>query len=150
LAEVFQKSELGRRAAAAARVEREWDFIADIDGTLIRGSVDLWFEEADGIHIVDYKTDSAVGSAEYGPQLALYAVALERAFGSRPVRASVHYLRPDLVVEVGLGDGGIDTARGLIAGLREAQETLSFELHEGEHCWKCPYFKGLCPAGDIR
>jgi len=150
LAEVFQKSELGRRAAAAERVEREWDFIADIDGTLIRGSVDLWFQEADGIHIVDYKTDSAVGSAEYGPQLALYAVALERAFGSRPVRASLHYLRPDLVVDVGLGDGGIDAARGLIAGLREAQETLSFELREGEHCGKCPYFKGLCPAGDIR
>jgi RecB family exonuclease len=147
LAGVFQRSELGKRAAAAARVEREWDFIADIDGTLIRGSVDLWFEEADGIHIVDYKTGSAVGGAEYGPQLALYAVALERAFGSRPVGASLHYLRADSVVEVGLGDAEIEAARGLIADLREAQETLSFDLNEGEHCWQCPYFKGLCPAG---
>ena len=147
LAGVFQRSELGKRAAAAARVEREWDFIADIDGTLIRGSVDLWFEEADGIHIVDYKTGSAVGGAEYGPQLALYAVALERAFGSRPVGASLHYLRADSVVEVGLGDAEIEAARGLIADLREAQETLSFDLNEGSHCWQCPYFKGLCPAG---
>ncbi len=146
LAEVFQKSELGRRAGAAARAEREWDFIADIDGTLIRGSVDLWFEEADGIHIVDYKTDSAVGGTEYGPQLALYAVALERAFGKRPVRASLHYLRPDVVVDVGLGDEEIEAARGLIASVRDAQETLTFDLHEGEHCRSCPYFRSLCPA----
>ena len=150
LAAVFQNSELGRRAASADRSEREWDFIADIDGTLIRGSVDLWFEEPDGIHIVDYKTDSEIHTSEHAPQLALYAVALERAFGTRPARASLHYLRKNTVEDVPLHDAAVDNARDLIAAIREAQETLTFDLNEGEHCHSCPYFRSLCPAGNVR
>jgi CRISPR/Cas system-associated exonuclease Cas4 (RecB family) len=146
LAAVFQNSDLGRRAAAAARSEREWDFIADIDGTLIRGTIDLWFEEPDGIHIVDYKTDSSIRTSEHAPQLALYAVALERAFGKRPVRASLHYLRSDVVEDVPLHDAAIGSARDLIAALRDAQETLAFEPRDGPHCLSCPH-RSLCPAG---
>ena len=52
------------------------------------------------LHIVDYKTDEVVAAAtparaqEYAPQLALYAIALERAFGERPKIALLHFLRP--------------------------------------------------------
>ena len=147
LADVFLRSELGRRAAASGRAAREWDFIAEIDGVFLRGSVDLWFEEPDGIHIVDYKTDSVVRASEYGPQLALYALAIERALGVRPVRASLHFLRHDLVEPVGLDDRALDGARGLIGELRAAQNGLRFELNEGQHCYSCSFFRGACPAG---
>ena len=62
LAEVFVRSELGRRVNESTRVAREWAFIADIDGAIVRGSIDLWFEEAGVLHVVDYKTDDVTAS----------------------------------------------------------------------------------------
>ena len=156
LADVFLRSDLGKRAAASLRSAREWSFIADIDGTILRGSIDLWFEEngANGeLYLVDYKTD-AVGAAaaparalEYQPQLALYAMALERALGARPRLAWLHFLRPDTVVEVPLDDAAVADARSLIGRLRRAQDELRFDLNEGEHCHACQFYRSLCPAG---
>ena len=153
LADVFFKSQLGHRVAASARVAREWAFIVEIDGTIVRGSIDLWFEDNGELHIVDYKTD-AVGAAtasgraqEYAPQLALYAIALERAFGARPKIAWLHFLRPDVVVEIPLDDHVISAARALISSLRKAQDELRFPLNEGDHCHSCQFYRSLCPAG---
>ena len=153
LVEVFRRSEVGRRVAASGRLEREWAFIADIDGTIVRGSIDLWFDDNGEVHIVDYKTDAVTASAagaraqEYKPQLALYAIALERALGVRPRVASLHFLRPDTVVEIPLDDDTIAGALALISGLRKAQDELRFPLNEGEHCRSCPFYRSLCPAG---
>ena len=146
LAVVFESSELGRRAAASTRSAREWDFIADIGGTLVRGSIDLWFEDEAGVHIVDYKTDAKVHAAEYETQLALYAYALERALGRRPASAHLHYLRYDRVIEIPVDDTAISNAIGLIATLRTAQDRLQFPLNVSEHCRACPFYRGLCPA----
>jgi ATP-dependent helicase/nuclease subunit A len=143
LADIFLNSDLGRRAAAAARSEREWDFIADIGGTVVRGSIDLWFEENGEIVLVDYKTDAPpVHPDDYAPQLAIYALALEKALGVRPARAYLHFLRPNLIVEVSL-----DQPRDLMAELRDAQNSLRFDRNEGEHCKQCAYYRSPCPAG---
>jgi ATP-dependent helicase/nuclease subunit A len=148
LAEVFKRSPLGQRAAAAIHSAREWDFIADLDGTLVRGSVDLWFEEDEEIFLVDYKTDAPpVHPEHYAPQLAIYALAIERAFGVKPAGAYLHFLRPDIVAEVSLDPETIKESRGLIASLREAQNSLEFPLNVGGHCRQCQYFRSLCPAG---
>ena len=153
LADIFLNSDVGRRAAASPKSAREWAFIVEIDGTILRGTIDLWFEDNGSIHLVDYKTDevSAVDAAararEYAPQLALYAIALERALGLRPKVASLHFLRPNTVVEVPLDDEAIDSARALIAGLRKSQNELSFPLNEGGHCRSCQFYRSLCPAG---
>ena len=93
----FLTSDLGRRAASASRAAREWDFIVDVEGTLVRGTVDLWFEDDGEITIVDYKTDKAIHAEAYTPQLALYGIAIERAFGKRPAHAWLHFLRPDTI-----------------------------------------------------
>jgi len=147
LAKVFLESDLGRRASAASRSAREWDFIADIDGTLVRGSIDLWFEEAGGICLVDYKTDAApVRPADYAPQLAIYALAMERAFGTRPAKAYLHFLRPNSIVEVPVDATALGRARDLIAQLRDAQNSLQFDLNEGGHCKQCQYYRSLCPS----
>jgi ATP-dependent helicase/nuclease subunit A len=139
LAGVFQRSELGRMAVTAVRAAREWDFIMDVDGTLVRGVIDLWFEQNGEIHIVDYKTDSSVEPAAYGPQLALYALAL----GKRPAHAWLHFLRFDQVVEVPIDEAAV---RALIAQLKSAQHNLSFPLNEAAHCKSCAFYKSLCPA----
>jgi ATP-dependent exoDNAse (exonuclease V) beta subunit len=143
LANVFLESNLGARAAASPRAAREWDFIIDIDGTLVRGTVDLWFEDNGEIHVVDYKTDAHVNAEAYTPQLALYALAIERALGKRPAHAWLHFLRADTLVEVPLDHD----VTPLLARLREAQDQLRFDLREGDHCRTCQFYRSLCPAG---
>ena len=154
LAEVFRLSELGRKAEASRRREREWAFIADMEGTIVRGTIDLWFEDQQGeIHVVDYKTDDVTAefaparAGEYAPQLALYAIALERALGIRPRAAWLHFLRPDRIVEVPIDDAAVANARALVSGLRQAQDALRFDLREGVHCRTCSFYRSLCPAG---
>lgn len=143
LANVFLESPLGARVTASKRIEREWDFIVDIEGTLVRGTIDLWFEENGEITLVDYKTDRHVNAAAYTPQLALYALAIERAFGARPAHAYLHFLRSDTLAELPLDHPVTD----LLAELRAAQDTLRFDLREGDHCQACQFHRGLCPAG---
>jgi ATP-dependent helicase/nuclease subunit A len=150
LASVFLESSLGQRAAAATRSAREWDFIVDIEGTLVRGSIDLWFEENGEIVIVDYKTDLKQRPEAYAPQLALYALAMERAFGKRPSEAWLHYLRSDTAVAVPLDDAAIRRVENLLADLAQAQDALRFDLNEAEHCHTCPFHRNLCPAGSSR
>ncbi|MDP9054564.1 MAG: PD-(D/E)XK nuclease family protein, partial [Acidobacteriota bacterium] len=110
--------------------------------TLVRGTVDLWFTENGDITIVDYKTDRQVRTGAYAPQLALYALAIERALGKRPAKALLHYLRLDTVVEVPLDYD----LQNLLLELRTAQDTLRFDLNEGAHCHSCQFYRSLCPA----
>jgi ATP-dependent exoDNAse (exonuclease V) beta subunit len=146
LANVFLESDLGHRAAAAVRVEREWDFIVNVNGILVRGSIDLWFEENGQIVVVDYKTDLNQRPEAYAPQLALYGLAIERAFGKRPSEAWLHYLRSDTGVRLRLDAVSIRGVENLLAELAQAQDSLRFDLHEGEHCRTCPLHRNLCPA----
>jgi len=152
LAVVFRKSDLGRRAERAARVEREFDFLLSVEDLVIRGQVDLWFEEGGELVLVDYKTDD-VRAAEaqdrahdYALQLRLYAMAVERAAGRAPDRAFLHFLRPDRVVEINLAPSLWESPDQVVREFQEAQSNLEFPLNEGERCRRCPFFKGLCPA----
>jgi ATP-dependent exoDNAse (exonuclease V) beta subunit len=152
LASVFRAGPLGRRLAHATRVEREFDFLMALDGLVLSGQVDLWFEEGGRIEIVDYKTD-AVPAAEaprraqdYALQLRIYAMAIERLTGRAPDGAWLHFLRPDRVVEVDLAPSLLESPEQVVAEFAQAQARMEFPLREGEHCARCPFFKGLCPA----
>jgi ATP-dependent exoDNAse (exonuclease V) beta subunit len=144
LADVFLTSDLGTRAASASRAEREWDFIVDVEGTLVRGTIDLWFEDNGEITVVDYKTDRSPDRAgSYTPQLALYGLAIERTLGKRPTHAWLHFLRSNKLVEVPQDDSAVRN----VVRLRIAQDTLQFDLYEGDHCHACQFYRNLCPAG---
>jgi ATP-dependent exoDNAse (exonuclease V) beta subunit len=152
LAEVFRRSPLGRRAARSARVEREFDFLMAVEEVVIRGQVDLWFEERGELVVVDYKTDD-VSAAEahqrardYAMQLRLYAMALERLAGRAPSQAWLHFLRPDTAVEVDLTPSLIESPEQTVRDFQEAQSKLEFPLNEGPRCRRCPFFRDLCPA----
>jgi ATP-dependent exoDNAse (exonuclease V) beta subunit len=152
LAGAFRKSELGRRAARATRVEREFDFLMVVEDLVVRGQVDLWFEEGGELVLVDYKTDDVKAAEvpdrarDYALQLRLYATAVERIAGRAPDRAYLHFLRPDRVVEVDLGPSLLESPEQVVKEFQEAQSKLEFPLNEGEHCRKCAFFKDLCPA----
>ena len=97
LADVFHKSPLGRRAAAATTIEREFDFLMELEGLVLRGQIDLWFEDRGKTVLVDYKTDrvtaaDAPSHAEhYTLQLRLYAQALDRLTGHAPDEAYIDF-----------------------------------------------------------
>jgi ATP-dependent helicase/nuclease subunit A len=153
MAEVFKQSALGRRAARASRVEREFDFLMAVEGLVLRGQIDLWFEEGGETVIVDYKTDS-VNSMEahqraqdYATQLRLYALAVERMTGRPTDRAWLYFLRPNTAIEVDLRLSLFDSPEQVVRDLQEAQEKLEFPLREGQHCARCPFFRDLCPSG---
>lgn len=95
----FAKSKLGQRMAGAKRLYKEKQFIMavdvnsvfkdvalDISGEtiLIQGIIDAFFEEADGIVLVDYKTDYILPGQEdvlikrYAVQLDYYRDAIEK------------------------------------------------------------------------
>jgi ATP-dependent helicase/nuclease subunit A len=148
LAARFRSSELGRRAESATRIEREFDFLFETDDVIVRGQIDLWFEEGGELVIVDYKTDRDESASEgYALQLRLYALALERYAGRRPDRAVLYYLRSNRIVEISLSDKDLAAARNAVRELREAQDRLRFPLKVGEQCRKCFFWGGICPAG---
>jgi ATP-dependent helicase/nuclease subunit A len=74
------------RARRAAWVGREVPVMAEVDGVLVDGRVDLVFEEADGLVTVEIKTDADPDAG--AAQANLYAGALGRALG-RPVREAL-------------------------------------------------------------
>jgi ATP-dependent exoDNAse (exonuclease V) beta subunit len=153
LAQVFRESALGKRVERAVRVEREFDFLMAVEGLVMSGQVDLWFEEGGELAIVDYKTD-AVTAAEahqrahdYELQVRLYALAVERVAGRAPDRAWLHFLRPNTVVAVDLTPSLLESPEQMVREFQEAQERGEFPLREGEHCTRCPFYRDLCPAG---
>lgn len=143
----FEATELGRRMARAARIEREFDFLLAMDGVVLRGQIDAWFEEGGELILVDYKTDSGEsGLAEYSVQLRLYALALERYAGRLPDRALLCFLRSGRITEVGLRRQGLEETRDIVRALARAQDGMDFPLKVGQHCRRCLYYGNSCPA----
>lgn len=150
LRERFEASPLGQRALRAGQIEREFDVLFAIDDVVLRGQIDLWFEEGGELILVDYKSGRDESESEaYALQLRLYALALSRYAGRMPDRAVLYYLWSDHALDVGLEDENLEGAKGKVRELREAQERLHFPMKPGEPCRKCEFHGGLCPAPEI-
>lgn len=152
MAETFKQSSLGRRAVRSSKAEREFGFVMAVEGLVLRGQIDLWFEEGAESVIVDYKTDAVTAAeahqraGDYAIQLRLYALAMERLTGRSPDRAWLYFLRPNTPIEVDLTPSLLDSPEQVVREFQDAQDRLDFPLREGEHCLRCQYFRGLCPS----
>jgi hypothetical protein len=102
--------------------------------------------------LVDYKTDQVDPEEArerlrtYGLQLQLYTLALEQAGGKRPTQAVAYFLRPNLALDVDVGEQALERARDAVRQFFSAQAKVEFPLRVGEHCLRCPHYRGLCPA----
>lgn len=97
----FFRSDTGRRALASGHTEREFKFSVLLPAekiygrgegeVLLQGVIDLFFEEEDGIVLVDFKSDRvtaatrAARAGEYAGQLEAYAEALKLITG-KPIK----------------------------------------------------------------
>lgn len=100
--DAFFRTPLGERAAKAPRLLREKEFLLrkEIEGNpvIVQGIIDCYFEDEDGLVLIDYKNSRADAAVEeevlierYSGQIRLYREALEEALG-RPVSESWLYL----------------------------------------------------------
>ena len=149
MVERFRHGALAERIARASRVEREFGFRMAVEDVILSGQIDLWFEEGGELVLVDYKTDRTDQRLDsYALQLRFYAMALEKLTGKPPDRALLMFLRSGREVEVPLvaDVAGIDSVAA-VREFREAQDRMEFPLREGDHCRRCQFYRGLCPAG---
>lgn len=145
----FLSSQLGRAMAAARRVEREFDFLFHFEGTLLRGVIDLWFEDAGGVTLVDYKTGRSIGDRTmeaYSDQLRFYALALESLTGRLPRRALLYLLHQDRTVEVALGGETRTRCRALLQEWKRAEEEHDWPPRPGAQCEWCSFEGSACPG----
>src|SRR5262249_21647449 len=129
------------------------DFLLAVEDVVLRGQIDLWFEDKGELILVDYKTDAVATELEaeqhaaaYGEQLRLYALALERVAGRLSDHAYIYFLRRNEALPVDLSPLALQATQNLVREFRDAQETLVFPLKTGAHCLRCPYYRHLCPA----
>ncbi len=151
LAQRFSDHELGLRAERARRIDREMAFVFTLGDYLLRGTVDLLFEEGGERILVDYKTDNRPASEleasakQYAAQLQLYAAGLTKA--QTPVdRAVVFYLRHGTPIDIDTSHAALEGAKRLVEDFFAAQRSQAYPLSEGERCRHCPHFKRTCPA----
>lgn len=113
--ERFFRSDPGKRLQAASVVKREqpfllWKQLDDETGTLVQGIIDCYFEEEDGIVLIDYKTDYlpenaddgmlAEKAGEYRTQMEIYVKAIEESGNKKVKEAYLYFLSIGKAVKV--------------------------------------------------
>lgn len=149
LAQAFEHSALNRRAAQAARKHQEMDFLVEIGGVLLRGQIDLWFDDGGGPVLVDYKTDRYLSEERmrgYELQLRLYALALRKLTGTPVREAWLVPLREPEPHAVDISEPALQSALDVLGQWRAAEESGEFPVNEAPDCQWCPYASGPCPV----
>jgi ATP-dependent helicase/nuclease subunit A len=142
MAQRFANSPLGQRSADATWVEREYDFLVECEGVVLRGQMDLVFERDGELVIVDYKTDRHLDAArldDYSMQMHCYALAVERRW-RRPDRCVVFALRESRELTV---EADPEAARALVVRWKQEREHA---MSPGAHCERCDYYQQECPS----
>ena len=115
----FTSSELFRRAVSSERMERERKFLVRLgdlglddeafekfkdSDSMVQGIVDMYFEEDDGLVLVDYKTDYVTDISElvenYSLQLEVYRAALEKIENKKVKCAVIYSLKLGTYAEI--------------------------------------------------
>jgi RecB family exonuclease len=150
-------SELARRVASLAGVQKERHFTFEHDGVLLHGFVDAMHLEGGRALVVDYKTNllgeaapAEIVEADYSLQRLVYALACFRA-GAEEVEVVYHFLeRPDAVVATTF-------ARAQVAALEAQLSAGIARIHAGEFrptpsefaCSGCPALDLVCAGPNL-
>jgi len=121
---VVSESDAWKRAQGAVRAMREVPFALESDGTVLEGYIDLVLQTADGIEIIDWKTDQIARDGiterleQYKLQAGLYVYGLESATGQRVSKVTYVFASPR--VEESIGDPAVlaEAAREALAASR--------------------------------
>ena len=101
----FINSQIGQRAAnSTCYKERQFTMSHTIEGceTLVQGVIDCYFEEANDLVLIDYKTGSNKPETEdvYKNQIYLYQEALEKSTGKKVKEGWIYFFGNSQAVQV--------------------------------------------------
>jgi len=153
--ESFWAGPLGRRVADARTVFRELPFVLAMDGTAIRGTMDLFFEDAEGQwEVVDYKISAPPGGeggslgGAYALQLGLYALAAARWLGRPPARSAIYVLGDHAsharAVTPAQAARTAETVRAVLAGIADGR----YDAPADAPCGTCD-LGAACDEADV-
>ncbi len=150
----FSKSDLYARIVKAEEIKREEPFAFVENDVLIRGNIDLIYENGDNIEIVDYKTDN-IGidnsngiSKEYEIQIGIYALAVYRAQYIIPSKMVLYFLTPGLSHEISCNQNVLDDVLNILSNAIKSMSTGNFSPIRSNRCDSCPY-NNLCVQNTI-
>ena len=144
------------RVRAAPRVEREYPFFLDLDGTTVQGVIDLVFQDAEGRGVVvDYKSNDLAGPRRletltelYRPQIELYALAAKRAGLIVPDEGTLYFLNKAQAVPLAVDEERLESAERRAADALSSIGRSAWDTEPGEKCRGCGYRKrGYCEVG---
>ena len=142
----------------ARQVQRELPLTLGVDGAILRGQIDMIFEDDQGRwHVVDYKSDrvnesTVAGHAQsYRLQMLLYALAAWRHTGTPPAQATLYFLRAGLTHSFDVSPESLEQARQeaqqLAGQLAQSRRTHRYARCSEDHCTVCSY-RQLCGRSD--
>jgi len=139
------------------RIQSECEIFYRTTQGIVRGRLDklIWTED-DTAWIVDFKTNRVAGDLEtlvreYALQMQIYALAVDRAWRPRRIRAELYFLAPDVRVPIDVG--ALEETAAFLEQVTE-QIARSRRLDDfpprpdPERCRRCPCVR-FCPARAI-
>jgi ATP-dependent helicase/nuclease subunit A len=154
----YCESDLARRVAALAGVEKERHFTFEHDGVLVHGYLDA-FHLADGrALVVDYKTNllgesspEEIVDQDYRLQRLVYALACFRA-GAHEVEVVYHFLeRPEAPVEAVFSRADVPELEAELSAAIARIQAGEFPPTPSEFaCAGCPALDLVCAGPSLR
>jgi len=107
LAQRFARSPLGIVARGSENLKSEFQFrsllLTDGKELFINGTIDLLFEDAETVYVIDFKTDNQETPRDHIPQMACYYKAASDLFAvpaNKKCGVWLYYLRTGHAVDV--------------------------------------------------
>lgn len=119
----YVQSDLAQRVSVAQKVLREYPLLFSLDRIMLRGKIDLAFQDKSGWTLVDYKSDRRPPADDderaglYRLQLTLYALGWQKITGQLPTRAILFYLQTGEQRSVPLQEQHLNAAKELFTNL---------------------------------
>lgn len=141
----------------SSRVQQELAFVTQAQGMMVRGKIDLIYQDEDGAwHIVDYKSNRvaagevARAAQSYELQMLLYGISAANHLEQPVEDATLYFLRPGkehiFKMDQAAGDRLASRLGTLSAELAESWASGVYAKRPGHACGYCA-FKSLC---DVR
>jgi ATP-dependent helicase/nuclease subunit A len=142
----FHTSNVGKEAASSKLQKRETSFIFKYQDNLIRGQIDLFYFNKEGLlKIIDYKAnditidDIPEKVKYYQLQMQLYARALETIYGKKVDETILYFLVPDKPVVVNITVDACKELDSTLDNFFTAHKNGDFKKLRDNKCQQCEY-----------
>jgi len=146
----FYNSDVGKEVVSSKLQKRETSFIFNYRHNLIRGQIDLFYFNNEGLlKIIDYKanditTDEIPEKVKYYQlQMQLYARALETIYGKKVDETILYFLVPDKPVVVDTSAEACKELDSTLDNFFSAHRDGGFKKLNDQKCRWCEY-EGIC------